>query len=160
LSSEKEIDGFQMLEMNDTTSPALGNRFQLTSKLCLIVDDEAPIRLYVRDLLKGEGYETLEASTVKDARWLLQNQGHDVDLIISDITMPGGDGLVFVAEIREVYPTVPIIVMSGHAEAERTNYPLGIFEFLQKPFRPGRLLGAIQKATRMIELRRESSSVE
>jgi two-component system nitrogen regulation response regulator NtrX len=129
--------------------------------MCLIVDDEEPIRSYVKNVLRGEDYETLEATTVKEARWLLQNQGHDVDLIISDITMPGGDdGLIFVAEVRELYPAIPIIVMSGHAEVERQTYPRGIFEFLQKPFRPGTLLGAIQKATRMIDLKRESPPVE
>jgi len=128
--------------------------------MCLIVDDEPAIRSYVRSVLKGENYETLEAITVTEARWLLQKMSHEVDLIISDITMPGGDGLVLVAELRDKYPSVPIVVMSGHAEFERQKYPRGIFEFLQKPFHPGTLLGAIQKATRMIDLKRGSSTLE
>jgi DNA-binding NtrC family response regulator len=141
--------------MNETR---FGNGSRLSPHFCLIVDDEEPIRSYVRKVLKGVHYETLEATSVKDAQWLLE--GNDVDLIISDIEMPGGDGLVFVTKISELRPAMPIIVMSGHAEDARQKYPRGVVEFLQKPFSPGSLLGAIQKATRMIELGRGCSLPE
>lgn len=56
--------------------------------------------------------------------------------------MPGGDGLTFARAARELFPTLPIVLVSGHPVSERIS-----FELVKKPFLPDALLTAVQRAT-------------
>ena len=135
-------------------SRRLGRRIvRVPSKTCLIVDDESSVRAYVKAILEPEQFQTLEAEDGIAALRIVEKLGDLLDLIVSDIKMPGGDGVTVVSSVRELFPALPIILVSGYAELEPQRHPTTCFEFVQKPFRPATLLGAIENATRMMKLR-------
>lgn len=125
----------------------------MQSKTCLIVDDESSVRAYVKAILEREHFQTFEAQDVIQALRLVEKLGDLLDLVVSDIKMPGGDGVTFVCSVRESFPILPIILISGYAEPERQEHPSTSFEFLQKPFVPHALLRAVENATKMMKLR-------
>jgi len=87
---------------------------------------------------------------------LIEDLTDAVDLIVSDIEMPGGDGMTLLCSVRESFPVIPIVLISAYSEPERQRYPSFSFEFIQKPFPPEILLTAIRKATKMMELRKRA----
>ena len=127
----------------------------MQSKTCLILDDESSVRAYVKAILERELFQTLEAEDGIQALRMVEKLGDLLDLIVSDIKMPGGDGVTFVCSVRESFPVLPIILISGYAELELQRHPSVSFEFVRKPFLPPTLLIAIEKATKMMKLRRK-----
>ena len=125
----------------------------MQSKTCLIVDDESSVRAYVKAILEREHFQTFESQDGIQALRLVEKLGDLLDLVVSDIQMPGGDGVTFVCSVRESFPKLPIILISGYAEPERQEHPSTSFEFLQKPFFPPALLRAVENATKMMKLR-------
>ena len=86
-------------------------------KMCLVVDDEEPVRAYVKSILERENYRTTEANNGVEGLRIVKKLADALDIIVSDIRMPGGDGLTFATTVRESFPTVPIVLMSGDADA-------------------------------------------
>lgn len=125
----------------------------MSTRSCLIVDDEPSIRAYVKAILEREQFQTLEAQNGVEALHMVEKLGEILDLIVSDIRMPDGDGITFACAVREIFPTLPIVFISGYAEVERQQHPSGAFEFVQKPFLPGTLLEAMENAKKMMALR-------
>lgn len=113
------------------------------SKLCLIVDDEPSIRAYVRAILEREQFQTMESENGVEALRLVEKVGGKLDVIVSDVQMPDGDGLTFIRSARELFPTLPIVMMSGFFEPDRQQIPGTLFKFVPKPFLPATLLKAI-----------------
>jgi two-component system, OmpR family, response regulator len=107
--------------------------------LSLIVDDEPAIRSYIKVLLQREGFETLEAAGGKAALEIVKMLSGCVDLIVTDIQMPDGDGLIFANAVRKVFPSVPIILVSA-----RTR-PDTVFEFVEKPFASATLVRMVRR---------------
>jgi two-component system cell cycle sensor histidine kinase/response regulator CckA len=120
-------------------------------KTCLIVDDESSVRAYVRVVLEQEQFRTFEAEDGIQALRLVEKLGDALDLIVSDINMPNGDGVTFVCCVRELFPVLPIILISGYTDQELHSSIF--FEFVRKPFLPVTLLTAIDNATKMMKLR-------
>ncbi len=105
----------------------------------LIIDDTQTIRSLVRGCLKNLGFSAIaEATNGNDAWRILSN--HTADLIICDHEMPGMSGLELLRKLRELdrYDKVPIIMLTGNADAELVNecIALGIDGFIVKPFQP------------------------
>ena len=99
----------------------------------LIVEDEVPIRMDIADFLAREGYEVLEASNADEAIEILE-ANNSIRLILTDVDMPGSmDGLKLAAAVRDRWPPVRIIVMSGHRTVEITDLPDGSV-FFSKPY--------------------------
>ena len=121
-------------------------------RISLVVDDESSIRAYVKAILEREQFQIIEAEDGTQGLHWVEKLGDALDLIVSDIQMRGGDGLTFVCSVRESFPAVPIILVSGFAEPGK--YPSTSFEFVQKPFRTAALLTAIENATKKMELRK------
>ncbi|KXJ51969.1 nitrogen regulation protein NR(I) [Neptuniibacter pectenicola] len=99
-----------------------------------IVDDDRSIRWVLEKALSAEGLYT-EAFETADS--LLSRLSKDTpDAIISDIRMPGTDGLQMLERIQETHPEVPIIIMTAHSDLESAvaSYQGGAFEYLPKPF--------------------------
>ena len=94
----------------------------------LVVDDEPSVRRYVSTILQREDFRTLEAGDGAHALQIVQELDGGVDLIVSDIQMPNGDGLSFAQAIKGAFPAVPVILVSGNAR------PDADFEFVKKPF--------------------------
>jgi CheY-like chemotaxis protein len=107
--------------------------------LSLVVDDDPDIRAYIKQILQRDGFETLEAEGGNAALEIVKLLDGCLDLIVTDIQMPEGDGLSFANAVREVFPSVPIILVSA-----RTR-PDTIFEFVEKPFGFETLMRAVRK---------------
>ena len=99
----------------------------------LVVDDEREVRIATRRILEKSGHEVVEASTGEEGIEVLESTA--VDLVITDIMMPGQGGVESLAQMRELYSGLRIIAMSAHAldelpEAQR----LGAARTIVKPF--------------------------
>ena len=107
----------------------------------LIVDDEESIRRSLEGILCDEGFETRLADGGDAALAALAREAPP-DLVLLDIAMPGRDGLAVLAELRERWPQLPVVMMSGHGTIEtavRTTR-LGAFDFIEKPLSIDKLL--------------------
>ncbi len=101
----------------------------------LIVEDEDPVRMFASRALSNKGYKVLEAASGETGLEILQQHKGPIDLIISDVVMPNMDGPTLATKARELYPSMPIIFISGYAEdVFRKNLQSGNFHFLPKPF--------------------------
>ncbi|MDE0283978.1 MAG: nitrogen regulation protein NR(I) [Gammaproteobacteria bacterium] len=111
-----------------------------------IVDDDKSIRWVLeRALIK----ERLDPVCFENARDLLQRlEGDKPDVIISDIRMPGLDGLALLEEIKLKNPEVPVIIMTAFPDLDRvvSSFQGGAYEYLSKPFDIDELLGLVKRA--------------
>jgi two-component system, cell cycle sensor histidine kinase and response regulator CckA len=115
----------------------------------LVVEDERPVRELVVRILKRAGYTTLQAGSATEVDALLMIRGPEVDLLLTDVVLPGGSGgREVAAAIRQRQPEVPVIFMSGYTQdaavfdgSEGTDA-----DFLAKPFAADALLGAVRAA--------------
>ena len=115
--------------------------------LVLIVDDETPIRRFLRLSLAGEGYRVIEAGTAAEALEMIAGQRPDV--VILDLGLPDRDGLDLTRDVRE-WSSVPIVVLSARdREAEKiAALDLGADDYVEKPFAIGELLARMRAALR------------
>lgn len=117
------------------------------AKTILIVDDSASLRQVVAIALKGAGYDVIEGSDGNDG--LSKLDGKKVHLIISDVNMPGMDGLTMVTEIKKMpnYKFTPIIMLTTEAGADlkQKGKDAGVKAWVVKPFKPDQMLNAVSK---------------
>lgn len=111
----------------------------------LLVEDEAPVRMFTARALRGRGYAVIEAEAGESALEMLGGGDVPVDLLISDIVMPGLDGRNLARLARERRPDLRVILMSGYAE-DQTGAGLPAVHFLQKPFSLAELLAKVKVA--------------
>ena len=111
----------------------------------LIIDDEAPIRRVLRDILENESYQVDDASTGMEALQHIKDQ--DFDAIFCDIKMPEMDGIETLEAIRKE-SDVPVIMLSGHGTIETAVEAIkkGAFDFIPKPPDLNRLLITLRNA--------------
>ncbi|AHG90134.1 sigma-54 factor interaction domain-containing protein [Gemmatirosa kalamazoonensis] len=126
----------------------------------LLVDDEPNIRRMVGALLASEGYEVRDAAD--GASGLAQAAAAEPDVALLDLMMPGElDGLVVLEKLRERFPDVPVVMMSGRAglaDAVRAA-KLGAFTFLEKPLTPEGVLLALAAALELRQARRAARAL-
>ena len=111
----------------------------------LIIDDEAPIRRVLRDILENESYQVEDAGTGMEALQFIKEQ--DFDAIFCDIKMPEMDGIETLEAIRKE-SDVPVIMLSGHGTIETAVEAIkkGAFDFIPKPPDLNRLLITLRNA--------------
>ncbi|HDQ4191889.1 two-component system response regulator NtrC [Pseudomonas aeruginosa] len=104
------------------------------SETVWIVDDDRSIRWVLEKALQQEGMTTVSFDSADSVIGRLGRQQPDV--IISDIRMPGASGLDLLAQIRELHPRLPVIIMTAHSDLDSAvaSYQGGAFEYLPKPF--------------------------
>jgi CheY-like chemotaxis protein len=116
---------------------------QIASTLrVLVVDDETRVRDYMRAVLLKHGCTVVEAQDGVDAYRVMQEQNGNFDLIVTDVRMPRMDGPSLAEHVRDSFPGVPVLFVSGYA-AEATAIPAS--DFLPKPFRPQALVARVQE---------------
>ncbi|UCH00210.1 MAG: response regulator [Deltaproteobacteria bacterium] len=130
------------------------------SKYILIVDDDEMIRTIIQGFLKKIGYICEVASDASEALMILHKQ--PFNLVISDIIMPGMDGLQFMQEAKRSFPYVDFVIMTGYA----SEYPYveiiyaGAADYMTKPFEMEELrarIGRIERERRILEELKESN---
>jgi two-component system KDP operon response regulator KdpE len=115
--------------------------------LILLIEDEPPMRRFLRIILKGNGYRLVE--TEKGEEGLIQAAGLNPDLVLLDLGLPDLDGLEVTKRLRE-WSEVPIIVISARDQEKDKVRTLdaGADDYLTKPFGAGELLARIRVALR------------
>jgi CheY-like chemotaxis protein len=112
----------------------------------LLIDDNAVQAATRQAILKRAGYFVIAVLSPERAleQFRANEYPADIDLIITDHLMPGMNGAEFVTKLREFDPEVPVLVISGMAEAEEEYAGLGA-EFRLKPLLPDHLLASVHK---------------
>lgn len=116
------------------------------SETVWIVDDDRSIRWVLEKALQQEGMTTLSFDSADSVIGRLGRQQPDV--IISDIRMPGASGLDLLAQIRELHPRLPVIIMTAHSDLDSAvaSYQGGAFEYLPKPFDVDEAVSLVKRA--------------
>jgi two-component system nitrogen regulation response regulator GlnG len=116
------------------------------SETVWIVDDDRSIRWVLEKALQQEGMTTQSFDSADGVLSRLTRQQPDV--IISDIRMPGSSGLDLLARIRELYPRLPVIIMTAHSDLDSAvaSYQGGAFEYLPKPFDVDEAVSLVKRA--------------
>ena len=114
----------------------------------LIVEDEHPIRTLTRTILERAGYRVLDASTLADAEALFDREAAGIDLLVTDVALPDGNGPTLFKRLFAKRPSLRVLYMSGHADETLVDQaavdPDG--GFLQKPFLPDGLVRKVREA--------------
>ena len=121
----------------------------------LIVDDEPNYQIVLSEILKDEGYEVFTANSGLAGLPIVYST--DLDLVLSDMKMPGMDGIAFLEKIKEYNKELPVILITAYAEVEKAveAMRLGAFTYLAKPFSNQQLLASVRKAIEHYGLIRE-----
>ena len=121
----------------------------------LIVDDEPNYQIVLSEILKDEGYEVFTANSGLAGLPIVYST--DLDLVLSDMKMPGMDGIAFLEKIKEYNKELPVILITAYAEVEKAveAMRLGAFTYLAKPFSNQQLLAGVRKAIEHYGLIRE-----
>lgn len=112
----------------------------------LLVEDEPSIRAFASRILAGRGYRVAVASDAQEAVGLQAADGKSFDLLLTDVTMPGGSGPELVATLTEVDPDLRVLFMSGFVPGGRGPTLPPDAPFLHKPFTVDELLRAVRTA--------------
>ncbi len=112
----------------------------------LIVDDERNYLLVLESLLSDEGYQVITAEGAREG--IEKVQENDLDVVITDMKMPGMDGMEFMDRIRLQQPDIPIIMMTAYGSVEKAVEAMrkGAFDYILKPFKNEELKVTIRKA--------------
>jgi two-component system KDP operon response regulator KdpE len=115
--------------------------------LVLVVEDEEPVRRFLRAALAAHGYRVVEAGGVREAEQLAP--GHNPDVFLLDLGLPDGDGVDLTRRIRE-WSRAPVIVLSarGREEDKVDALDAGADDYLTKPFGVNELLARLRVALR------------
>ncbi len=113
----------------------------------LVVDDEPMALKLVQSILEKRGFHVLVSTSAKQAVEIFVSQRESIELLISDVVMPGMDGPQLASRLVSLNPDLPVLFMSGFVtENEVADTSLiSQFAFIRKPFRPATLVQAVQK---------------
>ena len=120
----------------DASAPETPHKNLIGTETILIVEDEESVRNFIITTLKEFGYNVLYAGNISDALELFKNRLNEIDLVLTDVIMPGGSGADLSAELHKIKPDIKIIFMSGYMDDSIVRH--GILpentHFIQKPF--------------------------
>ena len=119
----------------------------------LVVDDEPLVRAFTSEVLGLEGYVVLEAPGPAEGFRIAAGYPGPIDLVISDVVMPGGDGRDLVERLQRMRPTIKALYISGHIEADVARGTLSSAAFLQKPFGMDMLVDTVRAVLDAAEVR-------
>jgi two-component system cell cycle sensor histidine kinase/response regulator CckA len=116
-------------------------------KTILIVDDEALICSLAARVLRGCGYTTLEARDGTQALQLVEETGASVDLVVTDLVMPGLGGVSLIHALRKRRPSIKVLVVSGYGDfaQDTCDFLIDDARLLPKPFEVHELCASVRK---------------
>jgi DNA-binding NtrC family response regulator len=127
----------------------------------LIIDDEPDmLKLLSMILREKTAYEVTTTNNPIEAVELAKQGGFD--LVISDLKMPGLDGMEIIDAVKKVDEDIPVIIITAFASVESASEAIqkGGFDFLTKPFRKEQLLFTIEKALKWLTVQRENKMLK
>ena len=129
------------------------------AKRLLIADDELNMRRVLEAILRRDGYEVVTAANGNEA---LANMGRGINMVITDLKMPGLDGMGLLRRLSVDYPDVPVVMITAHGSVENAveAVKLGAFDYLEKPFDQEQINQIVAKAMRTHMLSRRDARPE
>ena len=126
----------------------------------LIIDDEPSVREVLTDILSDEGYEIIEAADGIEGLRIMKTEM--VDLVFLDIWLPQMGGIDVLKVLKEEYPLVSVLIISGHANVDLAvkAIKMGAFDFLEKPLDLTRVLTLTRNALELEQLKKENRSLK
>ena len=126
----------------------------------LVVDDEQNMQAVMRMVLEGAGHDVLTADSGEAALTHLQNP--NLDVVLSDLKMPGMGGEAFVIRARKERPDVPVIIITAHGTIRSAVKSIhdGAADYLTKPFEPEQLEIAVHNAIKLRDILRENAQLK
>jgi two-component system NtrC family response regulator len=123
----------------------------------LIVDDEKHYPMIIGEILKDEGYGSFTASSGMEALDILNTQL--IDLVLTDVKMPGMTGINLLEKIKEIKPDMPVIIMTAFGSVEKAVEAMhkGAYTFILKPFENEALIAHIAKAISVYKIVEENN---
>jgi two-component system NtrC family response regulator len=123
----------------------------------LIVDDEKHYRLILSEVLQEEGYHSFTAASGMEALDILKSQ--IIDLVLTDVKMPGMTGIDLLENIKELHPDLPVIIMTAFGSVEKAVEAMqkGAYTFILKPFENEALIAHIAKSISMYRIVQENA---
>ncbi|MFO7749146.1 MAG: sigma-54 dependent transcriptional regulator [Desulfobacteraceae bacterium] len=123
----------------------------------LIVDDEKNYPTILGEVIKEEGHSPVTASSSLEAIDVLKKE--EIDLVLTDVKMPGMDGIELLEHIKGSHPDLPVIVMTAHGSVEKAVEAMhkGAYTFILKPFDNDTLLAQISKAIAITRIVQENT---
>jgi two-component system response regulator AtoC len=114
----------------------------------LVVDDEKNMGLVIHAMLERAGFEVLGFQDSDQALEAIESE--DLDVIVTDLYMPGAGGMEILAHAKKHQPRVPVVMITafGTVESAVSALKSGAFDFITKPFEQGELLAVVEKASR------------
>lgn len=129
----------------DVFLPVAGNkeRAEPETPRVLVLDDDAAIRKTITKILEGSGYRPVTAASADEAQHLFEDR--TVEAVLTDVALPGTDGLQVIRSFKERRPEVPVVVCSGRRDSQiREVRHAGADHFLPKPFDAAALCEALE----------------
>ncbi len=126
----------------------------------LVVDDEANMQTVMRMVLEGAGHDVLTADSGEAA--LAHAQNPNLDVVLTDLRMPGMGGEEFVVRCRQSRPDVPVIIVTAHGTIRSAVNSIhdGAADYLTKPFEPEQLEIAVHNAIKLRDILRENARLK
>ncbi len=123
----------------------------------LIVDDEKNYTMIIGEILQEEGYTSITASSGMEALDILNKE--IIDLVLTDVKMPGMSGIQLLENIKELNPDIPVIIMTAYGSVEKAVDAMhkGAYTFILKPFENQALIAHITKALSVYKIVQENS---
>ena len=114
------------------------------AKTVLVVEDEALIRIIVTEALMGAGFAIREAAQADEALALLDESANEIDLVFTDVTMPGSmDGIELAHRVNSAWPHIAMIIASGKPLPVHADFPSGT-QFIPKPYAIDEVVDQVQ----------------
>jgi two-component system cell cycle sensor histidine kinase/response regulator CckA len=113
----------------------------------MLVEDEDAVRMFGARALRNKGYTVVEAASGDEALGLLEKDADSIDVLITDVVMPGLDGPSMIRKVRESHPDMKVVFISGYTEdsfRKRLHEDAGDIHFLPKPFSLQQLAGVVK----------------
>jgi PAS domain S-box-containing protein len=128
--------------VDDATPEKIGE-----GELVLLVEDEAPVREVIHGMLEVLGFDVVTASSGSEALQVYERFQSEIELIVSDVVLPGIGGVEFSKEVQEMSPELPVILMSGYPLGDDAHSTLssGMTDWIAKPFSAEQLAAIITR---------------
>ena len=130
----------------------------LDVKRVLVADDELNMRRVLEAMLRREGYDVITAANGVEAMGGMGTKG-GVHTVITDLKMPGLDGMGLLKRLTAEYPDVPVVMITAHGSVESAveAVKLGAFDYLEKPFEQEQIRQVVAKALNTYALARRDA---
>lgn len=118
----------------------------ISAGVILIADDDAMVRETLADLLDIDRFKVIQAADAAEALMVLRGPDVQVDILVTDLSMPGIDGIALIERARQIKPNLPAILLTGYADQVEsvTMTASGGFHVLRKPVQAEHLVRQIQ----------------